>query len=267
MTELEDAAILLLILLGGSALGIFVRPFLSERHRSRETTDLIQLVMTMLVTFAALVLGLLTSSVKGSFDTVENDMRSVSIQLIQLDRSLRQYGSDADPARALLRSYAAARIASTWTDEPRPKGDYYPVAGATRSTEGSVAGPAFSDMLTQVEIEIRGLDPKDPMQRRLLQTCINQFELLMRARWKLIEEAHGSISGPFYIVLTFWLVIIFASFGLSAPSNILSYVTIILAALSIASVIFAILDLDSPFSGIFAVSSQPFREALTQLSR
>lgn len=266
MTELEDAAILLLILLGGSALGIFVRPFLSEHHRSRETTDLIQLVMTMLVTFAALVLGLLTSSVKASFDTVENDMRSVSIQLIQLDRSLRQYGSDADPARALLRSYTAAKIAS-WTDEPRPHGDYSPAAGTTRSPEGSVAGPVFGDMLTQVEIEIRGLDPKDPRHRGLLQTCINQFELLMRARWKLIEEAHSSISIPFYIVLTFWLVIIFASFGLSAPSNMLSYITIILAALSIASVIFAILDLDTPFSGIFAVSSQPLREALAQLSR
>ena len=105
------------------------------------------------------------------------------------------------------------------------------------------------------------------MHRRLLQTCINQFELLMRARWKLIEEGHGSISTPFYIVLAFWLVIIFASFGLSAPNNMLSYITIVLGALSIASVIFVILDLDTPFTGIFTVSSQPLREALIQLSR
>ena len=70
MSELSGAAILLLILLGGSALGVLVQPFLSEHHRSQETTDLIRLVVTMLVTFAALVLGLLTSSVKASFDTV-----------------------------------------------------------------------------------------------------------------------------------------------------------------------------------------------------
>ena len=267
MTELAHAALLLLILLGGSALGMAIRPLLSERYRSRETTDLIQLVMTMLVTFAALVLGLLTSSVKASFDTVENDLRSVSIQLIQLDRSLRQYGSDAAPARALLRSYTAARIASTWTEEPTPPGDYYPKPPPPPSASASIDSRTFGDMLTQVETDIRGLDPQDPIHRRLLQTCINQFELLMHARWKLIEEAHSSISEPFYIVLSFWLVIIFASFGLSGPNNILSYITIILGALSIASVMFVILDLDTPFSGVFAVSSQPLREALSQLNR
>jgi len=100
MSEAADAAIMLLILLGGSALGVFVRPFLSERHRSQETTDLIRLVVTMLVTFAALVLGLLTSSVKASFDGVDDDLRSFAIQVIQLDRSLRQYGSAAEAARA-----------------------------------------------------------------------------------------------------------------------------------------------------------------------
>jgi Protein of unknown function (DUF4239) len=267
MTELDEALILLLVLLGGSTLGMIIRPFLSERHRSRETTDLIQLVMTMLVTFAALVLGLLTSSVKASFDTIENDLRSVSIQLIQLDRSLRQYGSETDPVRALLRNYTAARIASTWTEEPKPPGDYYSEQTAPSSSRGSIAGMSFDGILTQVETDIRKLDPQDPMHRRLLQTCINQFELLMRARWKLIEEGHSSISVAFFFVLAFWLVIIFASFGLSAPNNVLSYVTIILGAVSIASVIFVILDLDTPFTGVFTVSSQPLREALGQLNR
>src|SRR5271154_6019550 len=129
MTELSGAA----ILLGGSALGVLVQPFLSEHHRSQETTDLIRLVVTMLVTFAALVLGLLTSSVKTSFDTVDNDLRSFSINLIQLDRLLGQYGSETDAARSLLRSYTAAAIASTWATEPKPAGDYYPMDGAPPS--------------------------------------------------------------------------------------------------------------------------------------
>src|SRR5271154_4193790 len=133
MSELSGAAILLVILLGGSALGVLVQPFLSEHHRSQETTDLIRLVVTMLVTFAALVLGLLTSSVKTSFDTVDNDLRSFSINLIQLDRLLGQYGSETDAARALLRSYTAAAIASTWATETNPPGGYYPMDGAPPS--------------------------------------------------------------------------------------------------------------------------------------
>jgi hypothetical protein len=265
MSELADAVILLILLVGGSAVGMLIRPFLSERHRTRETTDLVQLVMTMLVTFAALVLGLLTSSVKASFDTVENDLRSVSIQLIQLDRSLRQYGREADPARNLLRNYVAARIATTWTEEAKPAGNY--VFPASSGSGASLDSATFGETLAQVETDIRSLEPSDPMHRRLLQTCINQFELFMRARWKLIEEAHGSISIPFYLVLTLWLVIIFAGFGLNAPDNAVTRVTIVLGALSIASVIYVILDLDTPFSGAFAVSSKPLREALAQFSR
>jgi hypothetical protein len=97
-------------------------------------------------------------------------------------------------------------------------------------------------MLARLEIDRRQLEPQDPMHRRLALVILNQFERLSRMRWKLIEEAHTSISMPFYIVLAFWLVIVFASFGLSAPRNVLSYITILLAALSIASVIFVILD-------------------------
>ncbi len=266
MNELTDALLMLLVLLGGSALGVFVRPFLSEHHRSQETTDLIRLVITMLVTFAALVLGLLTSSVKSSFDNVDNDLRSFSINLIQLDRLLGQYGSETVEARALLRSYTAAAIASTWPTEPKPPGDHYPTDVAP-PTENSVESVKLGDMLARIEVDLHQLDPADPMHRRQVVVILNQFEQLMRLRWRLIEEAHSSISMPFYLVLAFWLVILFASFGLSAPRNVLSYTTILLGALSITSVVFVILDLDTPFSGLFMVSSQPMREALAHLSR
>jgi len=123
---LLDAAVVLVILLGCSTLGLRVRPLLSERHRSREVIDFVQLVVAMLVTFAALVLGLLTSSVKTSFDKVGDDLRGLAIQLIQLDRSLREWGTIAQPTHDLLRAYTAAAIATTWTREPKPPGDYYP---------------------------------------------------------------------------------------------------------------------------------------------
>ena len=74
------------------------------------------------MTFAALVLGLLTGSVKSSFDKVGNDLRGLAVQLIQLDRSLREWGTETQPTRDLLRAYTAAAIATTWTREPKPPG-------------------------------------------------------------------------------------------------------------------------------------------------
>jgi hypothetical protein len=40
-----------------------------------------------------------------------------------------------------------------------------------------------------------------------------------------------------------------------------------MGGLTIASAIFVILDMDTPFGGLFSVSSQPMRDALAQLSR
>ncbi|HTV44026.1 MAG TPA: hypothetical protein VMF05_01810 [Stellaceae bacterium] len=267
MNEIADAGLLMVVLLGGSACGVVARPFLSEHHRSAETTDLIRLVVTMLVTFAALVLGLLTTSVKASFDGIDDDLRSFAINIIQLDTSLRQYGDAADPARALLRSYTAAAIASTWPGEPKPAGTYYPTRISPPPTANSIESVSLGGMLVRLETDLRQLEPSDPMQRRLEPVILNQYERLSRMRWRLIEEAHSSISMPFYIVLSLWLVIVFASFGLSAPRNILSYITIFLGALSIALVIYVILDLDTPFTGVMMVSSQPMRDALAELSR
>jgi hypothetical protein len=265
MAQFLEAALVLAILLGSTALGLFVRPLLSERHRSREAIEFVQLVVAMLMTFAALVLGLLTSSVKSSFDKVGNDLRGLAVQLIQLDRSLREWGSETEPTRRLLRAYAAAAIATTWTREAKPAGNYPTevLTGPGSHLEGSV----MSDMLTQIELDIRQLEPHDPMHRRLATTCIGQFERLMQTRWRLIEESGSSISTPFYVVLVFWLAVVFASFGLNAPRNALSYATILLGGLSITSAIFVILELDSPFSGLFTVSSQPMRDALTYLSQ
>jgi hypothetical protein len=266
MVPLADAAIVLVILLGASALGLLIRPLLSERHRGRDVIDFVQLVVAMLMTFAALVLGLLTNSVKSSFDKVGDDLRGLTIQLIQLDRSLRVWGSETEPTRVLLRSYTAATIATTWTEEPRPPGDYYPTHVPV-AANSSLESPVMGDMLTNIELGIRQLEPSDPMRRRLLTTCITQFERLMATRWRLLEETGTSISAPFYVVLVFWLAIVFASFGLTAPRNALSFAAIGLGGVSIASAIFVILELDTPFTGLFMVSSQPLRDALAHLSQ
>src|SRR6516225_11891801 len=154
MTESLGAGLLFAVLLGSTALGLFVRPFLSEAHRSRKTTDFVQLVVIMLVTFLAVVLGLLTSSAKESFDQVGNELKGLSVALIQLDRSLREWGGEAETARQLLREYTAAVIAGTWRQEKRlGVGD-----GASLANSGSIGSPALGDLLYHVELDIRRLE-------------------------------------------------------------------------------------------------------------
>jgi hypothetical protein len=89
-------------------LGRFIRPRLPETYRTRETIETMQLVIGVLVTFAALVLGLLTASVKTSYNHAACDRHAYALQLTLLDNCLRDYGPDTASARADLARYTAA---------------------------------------------------------------------------------------------------------------------------------------------------------------
>jgi hypothetical protein len=254
------------LLLIATGIGVGVRPLLPEEHKAHETVQLIQLVIGMLVTFAALVLGLMTASAKSSFDTASNDLRTYASDLIELDTTLREYGADTSEARGLLRAYTASAIASTWPGEAAPAGDYPRDTGAQDASQ-RLENTRLGDMLTAVGRNLRQLRTHDPLQQRALDDALQQYRRTVDARWKLIEEAHSSISQPFFKTLTFWTCVIFLSFGLIAPRNALALVTIMLGAVSIASAIYVIVDLDTPFSGPIVISSAPMRDALEHLRR
>ncbi|AET88609.1 MULTISPECIES: hypothetical protein [Caballeronia] len=266
MTEIESAVLVFILLLASTGLGAIVRPLLPEEHKAQETVQLVQLLVGMLVTFAALVLGLLTASAKTIFDTTNTDMRGYATSIIELDRAMRDYGGELDPARKLLRAYTAAAIASTWPRETPPPGDDYPKVEPS-GKDDSLANATLGALLSRAQHDVRMLQPRDDYHRQLAAEATARFEQLIAQRWKLVEEAHGSISYPFDRILVGWLLIIFLCFGLIAPRNALSLVTIMLGALSIASAVLVILDLDTPFSGPIMVGSQPLRDALAYQSR
>ncbi|SIT36122.1 conserved membrane hypothetical protein [Paraburkholderia ribeironis] len=266
MSEVGSALLVFALLLIATGLGVAVRPLLPEEHKAHETVQLVQLVIGMLVTFAALVLGLMTASAKSSFDTASNDLRSYAAKLIEFDTTMRELGSETDEARRLLRQYTAAAIASTWPREPAPSGDYPRDLGPSTDPQ-KLENAQLGDMLTAVGRQLRQLRTHDSLQQRALEDALTQYRRVVDARWKIIEEAHSSISRPFLKTLTFWLCVIFLSFGLIAPRNTLALVTITLGAVSIASAVYVIVDLDTPFSGPIVVDSSPMRDALTHLRR
>jgi len=259
-----NSVILFLILCASSILGFFVHFRLPERHRSAQSIALVQLAISLLVTFTAIVLGLLTTSVKAGFDSAYTARGQYAAELAQMDRCLRDYGPETAPIRAQLKSYAAAVIASTWPDEPPPTGVDYPDT-KTMPLTGEV--PVLSDIINDIGLKTRSLEPKDNLHQKLLAACIEQYRNLVQARWKVIEGAEGSISAPFYWVLTFWLALLFGTFCLTSPPNPMVATVVGLCALSVAVVIFVILDMDEPYGGLFGVPSTSMRNALADMMR
>ena len=81
MHEFVSALIVFALLCASAGAGIIVRPHLPEHHRVRETTELMQVTIGLLATFAALVLGLLTASVKQTYDSASHDREAYALQL------------------------------------------------------------------------------------------------------------------------------------------------------------------------------------------
>lgn len=250
-----------LFLLAGVA-GLLLRAWLPERHLNRDTQDFVRLVVGALVTFLAIVLGLLTASSKAHFDEISDSYRRMAAELTILDSQLRLVGDDATPVRAQIRGYLAAVIASTWPDEPAPSGQY--LRGLR---PGQSESAALTSLLRDTETQILLLRTQHPQQTDLLSVVLSHFSALTGARWHLIETDHPTIPQAFYILMLFWTALMFVGFGLCAPHNRVVAVTVMICALSLASVIYVMLELDDPSNGLIAISSDPLRAALADMDR
>lgn len=264
MAETLSAFIFCALMSGSAIFGIKLRGWLSEEHLSEHTLEAIRLVTSLLVTFAALVLSLQLSSVKGAFDRAYRDRNADAAGFAQLDECLRGYGAEAEPIRLDLRSYTAGVIASTWPGEPKPAGVSYPdtVAMAREGVDPSLGG-----LVLRIGRAINGLAPADAFHVNLAAECRSAYQLVQQRRWAVIEDVRGPVSPLFTSVMTFWLMLVFLSFGLQIPRRRLAAIVLAIGIVSISTVMFVITDLESHYAGLFGISSASMRNALAGMLR
>lgn len=242
--------IVFVCIFGGALCGMFLRNALPDHHVSSESRSLINLGIGTISTMSALVLGLLVASAKGSYDTQKNDLTVMAAKIVLLDRVLAHYGPEAKDARDLLRASVAGAIDRIWPKDPSRTSQFQPAGG-----------------LEALYDKIEELSPKNDAQRSLQARALSMVFDLGQSRILLIEEGASSFSTPMLVVVVFSLSICFMSFSLNAHPNPTVVVTFFLSALSIAGVIFLILEMYSPFRGIIQVSDAPLRQTLSLLGR
>src|SRR5262249_30256233 len=99
-------------------------------------------------------------------------------------------------------------------------------------------------------------------QRSLKTQAVNLAMDLAQVRTLLVVQSISSISKPMLVVVVAWLIVIFVSFSLLAPSNATANLALAVAALAVAGAIFLILELDRPFGGLIRISNEPLLTAL-----
>jgi len=250
-TELVSL-IILGCLLAAVMVGRGLRSFVREQHLDPDTRDVVKLAMGLVATMSALLLGLLVTSAKGSYDTVRNEVIHMAAKIAFLDRVLTIYGPDAVEARVQFRRAVEEAISRMW---PKEASDERARLGPDMKTSGAVVGA------------IQRLSPNDETQRSLktqamtLAVEIGQLHSLMEA------QMVPSISKPLLIVVVSWLFVIFLSFSVLAPHNPVAMASLTASAASAAAAIFLILELDRPFGGLIQISAAPMLNAVGQMAR
>ena len=232
---------------GGALLGILLHAVLPQQHLSNESKDIVKLGMGLVGTMAALVLGLLVASAKGSYDAQSAELTQMSANIALLDRALALYGPETKEARNLLRGAVARVLDQMWS-----------------SASLSVPTAAGGEILYE---KIQGLSPKNDTQRSLQGQALSMAVDLGKTRWLMYEQATSSVSMPLVIVLVCWLTAIFISFGLFAPFNATVVASLFVSALSVSGAIFLILEMYTPYAGLVQISDAPLRAALAHLGQ
>jgi hypothetical protein len=238
-------------ILVGTLTGMLLRHMLPGHHLSSDAKDVVRLGAGLIGTIAALVLGLLIASAKGSFDTQDTQIRQLTADVILLDQLLAQYGPEATTVRNSLRSAVDSAADRIWHENRTASGRKTPF-------EASTAGEALVAKLQQ-------LSPQNTDQRALQARAVQVSGDIARTRLLLFAEGDRPIPMPFLVVLIFWVSIIFANFILFAEPKPIVIGAQVVFALSASAAIFLILELNQPFSGLMQISSTPLRSALAPL--
>jgi hypothetical protein len=238
-------------LVGAVLLGRIFRRLLPEDHLTSDSRDTVKLAMGLVATMSALVLGLLVSSAKGSYDTERSEVIQMAAKVAFLNRILTAYGPEAALARGQVRQVVEQAVDHVWHGEMRTPGQLAPSTSA-----GDLA-----------YVAVQQLSADNDMQRNLKAQAVSQLTDLGQLRSLLIAQSVPSISTPMLVILVSWLVIIFFGFAVVAPPNATTVLALVVSAFAVSGAIFLILELDQPFGGVIHISSEPMLNALRQLGK
>jgi hypothetical protein len=236
---------------GGALLGVLLHAVLPNHHLGADSKDVVKLGMGLVGTMAALVLGLLVASAKGSYDAQSAELTQMSANIALLDRVLALYGSETSETRALLRSAVGRILGQMWSRDG---------ASASQSAPPSAGGEVLYE-------KIHALQPTNDAQRLLQAQALSFAMDIGKTRWLMFEQTRTSVSMPLLVVLVLWLTAIFVSFGVFAPFNGTVVGSLLVSALSVSGALFLILEMYTPYAGLVQISSAALRAAFAQLGQ
>jgi len=237
----------------GSVAGLVLQRWLPEDYRSQGDRDAIQSVVGLITLLLALVLGLLTASAYGLFTAQRTAVQTFASQVRQLDLALGDFGPGADAACATLKAEVSRSLKQFWGDTDA---DF-----VSRNYSAAVAN------LHERKSALDALQPATDAQKQALSTARDLSASIGQTRLQAALQLDDTVSLPLMIVVASWAFILFFGYGLLSRIDVLAVAALAFGALAVASAVYLIVDLSSPYSGYFQVSPLPVQRVLQDLGK
>ncbi len=251
MDPLEIGSIVFVCIFSSAMLGGYLRTMLSAHHLTEDSMRVVTMSTSLITALVAMVLSLLISSAKDSFNSINDEVAQSAAKVVLLDRALANYGPEAKETRTSLRHTIASIIDMIFTEQG--------------STQTALTAPERLAGMEQFQAMLRGLVPQSDAQRSLHSHALELSNELEQMRWLVIGYERNATFPPFLLALTLWLSILFIGLGVHTANNSIVVVTLFASALAVSGAVLLIEELDHPLDGLIRVSGAPLRTALTQI--
>jgi hypothetical protein len=255
MSSLNFAIAVALVMFVGGSLGLVLQRMLPEQHITGGSREMIAAVVGLLTLLCALVTGLLIWTAYGVYASQNTQIQALASKVMQLDLALSDYGPEANPARAELRDGLGRTIDKVW--------------GASESDINFAANGFEAAILNMRAREklLASLHPSTDAQKEALAAAKSMSDSLAEARMQMSLALTAPVSYPLLLTVVTWVACLFCGFGLMARGTITSVIALAVGAIAVASAVLLILELSTPYSGVFRASSAPLEQALAVMGK
>jgi hypothetical protein len=253
MNSLFVATVVFACAFGGGLVGIVLHQKLPEHHLESDSKDAVKLVLGLVASVFALVLGLLIYSARISYGTQVSAVQHLGAGIGQLDQVLAIYGPETNETRDFLRQYVAGELNRIWPND----------SGAAVKLSELPARHAADELAERIV----SLSPQTEIQRHVKNRALQLVAQLAETRRLLYEESSGFLSWAFLAVLMSWLVALFVGYGFLTRYSAAILTALFAGAICVAGAMFLVVDVNLPYSGLMHISSAPIRNALDHIGR
>lgn len=240
MSAWKRSIAVVLATFGGSVVGILVQ-HIAPTQALTDSKGTVGAMVGLVTLLLALVLGFLVYTAFTVYTTQRDEAEGLAQVVIEVDLALERYGPEAAAGRAGLRAALTRSRARFFGDEkqgPRPF-----TFEETRATLHGL-GSYFDS-----------LQPTTEIQRQLLTSARDNAKKFAETQMLMARQLANPFPPYVLAVVVCWASALFFGNGLIATPNAITIGAHLAGAIAIASAIFLILELSSPYTGVLRLSS------------